>query len=55
MMYRCDNCGEYALEPIIVEERHGLSGPWAEQFEGCPCCGVAGMMEEVADELLETA
>ncbi|MBQ8600090.1 MAG: hypothetical protein IJ407_01740 [Clostridia bacterium] len=47
MTYLCENCGAAFPEPIIIEERHGLPGPWAERFEGCPCCGVAAMVQEV--------
>ena len=47
MTYLCENCNETFTEPILVEERHSLPGPWAEVAEGCPYCGVAGMIREV--------
>ena len=49
MSYRCRNCKERFAFPAITLERHGMEGPWAEQFEICPYCKVAGMMEVIYD------
>lgn len=52
MKYFCSNCGRFFWEPLIFEERYGLTGPWAARFEGCPFCRVTGMIEEVRYEII---
>ncbi len=46
-MYQCDNCGGTFEVPRLIEEGYGMPWPWRQQFDGCPCCGVAGMIGEV--------
>ena len=52
LKYFCSNCGRFFWEPLIFEERYGLTGPWAARFEGCPFCRVTGMIEEVRYEII---
>ncbi len=51
-MYYCENCYCYFETPMLIEERYGLPGPWRQRFDGCPRCGVAGMIGEADDEAL---
>lgn len=49
MTYYCENCYRYFSAPILVEEGYGMPWPWRQQFDGCPYCGVSGMIEEVRE------
>lgn len=51
-MYLCENCALFFREPLVLEEKHGLEGPWAERFLGCPHCCTAAMFREVRNEAL---
>lgn len=36
--WKCEDCGRVFDEPLYIEERHGLPGPYKEVFAYCPWC-----------------
>lgn len=51
-MYYCENCYNYFENSKLIEDSCGLPGPWRRRFDGCPRCGVVGMIGEKDDEAI---